>query len=123
MSDNVDLWDCPVLVENNLLLSKSSGRIDILSPVLNLRGIEDDLVLDLHYSKIRARIWNAVTMSETSAGILKKLVKNQGEVKKELFARVPDKAVKEVIDDWMEDLAALSSYVASSELVRFERVQ
>jgi hypothetical protein len=106
--DALAQWHPPVHVSGIGELSVSSSRIDILSPLLDLRNLEEDLVLDMHYSLTYPRVWNTRICATTAANILDKIKRSKNELRKAFLQRVPSRDPEIVLSEWQLDLMAIS---------------
>jgi len=100
---DIDKWEFPVKL-NGTDLSKSSSRIDLLSPILDLCGDEDDFVLDMHYSFFSPRRWAGRRVAVTAESLLRKVDTFHMNIVSLLALRVPDVNAESVVADWRNDL-------------------
>ena len=114
-------WKVPVKIRNEVRLSDSSGRIDILSSILGLEGDNENLLLDLHYSYLRPRIWPRDSCLVRSLEVLNKAREVKNQILEELLKRVPDQDAEVVLRDWISDLELLSSISGSGGDLEFVR--
>lgn len=118
---NLDQWSPPVRINDLVELSASSSRFDLLAPILDLSGSTEDLVLDLHYSLLRPRRWDAETCSIVVKDLLDLLVSRPDFVAAGVRDRVAAKFPEKVVQDWTEDLRLILGVANSAANLVFQR--
>ena len=118
---NVDSWRPVVSINGTLKLSDSSARVDLLVPILGLEGDLEELVLDMHYSIIRPRVWSNPKCANVANEIIGILHHNRAIALKELTERKIVWDPEQVVRDWSGDLQTIVRTAAHEEVLIFER--
>ena len=114
-----------IVLNGDILLPKMMGKIDVLSPILNLQDREEDLVLDLHYSLSNKRTWNAHEARVVAYGISQKMINRWDYVQEEICNRFNMTGTGEslvVINDWKNGLETIATWPLGDDTIFWERI-
>ena len=107
----LDQWVLPVMM----------GKIDVLSPILSLWDREEDLVLDLHYSLFKRRVWNGEEARKVSISILGKMGAQEELVRSGISERFKESDHFGTLEDWREGLEILVRLASEVSEIHWER--
>lgn len=118
---SVDDYDHHIIFGKIAKMPLMMVRIDVIVPILNLEGIEENLALDLHYSLFKVQKWPSFELKFTAKSILKKLLNNRDEVLEQVGIRIKDMESGFIVDDWVEGLSLLANWKEISNFVSWNR--
>lgn len=107
----LDQWVLPVMM----------GKIDVSSPILSLWDREEDLVLDLHYSLSKRRVWTGEEAGKVSISILEKMRDQEELVRLGICERFQESDHSGTFEDWREGLEMLARLASEVSEIYWER--
>ena len=118
---SVDAFAHPIVLINGVELPVMMSRIDVLAPILDLKGLEEELVLDLHYSLGKTRTWNASAVREIAASLRDRIIENTKRVVDEVGERVDGFRSEEIVSQWTSGLGLLATVAIADQTLSWER--
>lgn len=106
---------------NRWVLPVMMGKIEVLSPILDLCDREEDLVLDLHDSLSKKRVWAGEEASRVSTCILEKMGDHEKLVRSGISERFKESDYSNTFEDWREGLQTLARLASEVSEIYWER--
>lgn len=113
---SVDDIAYPIIVNDSILLPLHMVKVDVLSPILNLRDDEEDLVFDLHYSLNFKRTWKHELLQKNASSILKRIKINRHAVIEQVKQRLAECDPETVVNEWLDGFQILSTMSDCSQV-------
>lgn len=118
---SVDDFAHPIVLINGIELPVMMSRIDVLAPILDLEGLEEKLVLDLHYSLGKMRTWNVSTVREIATSLRDRIIEDKKRVLDDVGERVDEFRSEEIVSQWTSGLGLLATVAIANQTLSWER--
>lgn len=109
-----------IVICDECVLPLEMGKVDVLVPILNLDGQEEDLLLDLHYSLYEAKTWKFNEVVALVSEILRKIQIHKDFVALEASERLPDMGPN-LASSWILGFEMIRDYAVKGDTIYWKR--